>query len=322
MAEPMDVSAVLARSRKKFKTAAVDKEDDLEYDLGNLHAFDSHPIDALAFTKGKEEYLQALGRDNTQLLFGRIFSLPTKRVPSGVIATLPTPSYRLPREKPVPKPKPLTKWERFAKAKGIQKRKKERMVWDEDFQEWRPRFGYKRANNPLDKDNWIVELKEGDDPDAFAKLARDKKERVKKQRKATLANRAKAAKTKMKPIARAMHTDVEVTTAKGVVREKGGEDGPRKDRKKRRTELSADLIMTQAATASHGLFQEKLKGDKEVKRKIKTKKSGPTEDLSGERQVTMKVIDRLLRKKEGTLDVDRAVKAHNRAVTHGGKKRS
>ena len=62
----------------------------------------------------------------------------------------------------MPKPKPLTKWEKFAKAKGIQKKKKDKMVWDEDFGEWRRRWGYKKANNPLDKDNWIIEMKDSD----------------------------------------------------------------------------------------------------------------------------------------------------------------
>ena len=31
----------------------------------------------------------------------------------------------------LPKPKKETKWEAYAKLKGIQKKKKERMVWDE-----------------------------------------------------------------------------------------------------------------------------------------------------------------------------------------------
>ena len=38
----------------------------------------------------------------------------------------------LPREKPIPKPKPLTKWERFRQEKGLpQKQKRSRVVYDE-----------------------------------------------------------------------------------------------------------------------------------------------------------------------------------------------
>ena len=48
-----------------------------------------------------------------------------------------------------------TKWEKFAREKGIQNKKKSRMVWDETRQEWAPRWGYKRAN---DDNIGIVEL--------------------------------------------------------------------------------------------------------------------------------------------------------------------
>lgn len=41
---------------------------------------------------------------------------------------IPTPS--LPREKPVPKEKALTKWEQFARDKGLTKKKKDKKVWD------------------------------------------------------------------------------------------------------------------------------------------------------------------------------------------------
>lgn len=41
------------------------------------------------------------------------------------------PTFVLPREKPIPVPKPLTKWQRFAKEKGIKKTKKPRVTWDD-----------------------------------------------------------------------------------------------------------------------------------------------------------------------------------------------
>lgn len=56
---------------------------------------------------------------------------------------LPEPETRLPRAKPVPKAKPLTRWQQFALAKGITKKKKDRMVWDEAAGEFKPRWGYK-----------------------------------------------------------------------------------------------------------------------------------------------------------------------------------
>ena len=41
-----------------------------------------------------------------------------------------------------PKPKPPTRWEEFAAMKGIQNRKRSRMVFDELSQEYKPRYGY------------------------------------------------------------------------------------------------------------------------------------------------------------------------------------
>lgn len=98
-----------------------------------------------------------------------------------VIADLPPVASALPREKPVsvdlarcsslalvlilptsvlqlPKQAPMTKWEAFAKAKGIApKPKKERLVFDDQTQEWVPRWGYKGKNKQLE-DQWIVEV--------------------------------------------------------------------------------------------------------------------------------------------------------------------
>ena len=65
----------------------------------------------------------------------------------GRLAHLPPPSTVLPREKPIPKPRPPTKWEQFAQKKGIEKRKRSKVEWDEASQEWKRRYGYKRAND-------------------------------------------------------------------------------------------------------------------------------------------------------------------------------
>lgn len=73
----------------------------------------------------------ALARDNTQLLINKIWTLPFERADDVIIAKLPKPTYALPREKPAPKPKALTKWEQYAKDKGIKKQKKTKLVWDE-----------------------------------------------------------------------------------------------------------------------------------------------------------------------------------------------
>ena len=45
----------------------------------------------------------------------------TSSVKDGVLLTLPAPNIALPRHKPLPTPKPPTKWELFARKKGIGK---------------------------------------------------------------------------------------------------------------------------------------------------------------------------------------------------------
>ena len=73
---------------------------------------------SVLFRDDREEFLHELARDNTQLLINSIWGLPTERVEEVVVAKFPPPTYILPREKPVPVPKPLTKWEKYAKDKG------------------------------------------------------------------------------------------------------------------------------------------------------------------------------------------------------------
>ena len=59
------------------------------------------------------------------------------------------PSSGLPRAKPVPVPKPPTKWDLFAAEKGLQKRKKSRHTFDEQVDDWVPRHGYKVSTWPV-----------------------------------------------------------------------------------------------------------------------------------------------------------------------------
>lgn len=60
-----------------------------------------------------------------------MWELPSERVEDAVVVKLPEPKYILPREKPIPKPKPLTKWQKFANEKGLKKTKKSKLTWDD-----------------------------------------------------------------------------------------------------------------------------------------------------------------------------------------------
>ena len=71
-------------------------------------------------------------------------------IEDAIVVELPERDYdgpfACPREKPLPKKKAMTKWEAFAKQKGINaKKKKSRMVWCEVTKSWKPRWGYMSA---------------------------------------------------------------------------------------------------------------------------------------------------------------------------------
>lgn len=155
----------------QYKPVTVDKPLPNTYDLGNLATFDSNPLDTVKLNDPaqREEYLAAVTRDNLQLLINQILSLPIKTTTethgssSGQDSTmsliqLPEPSTPLPREKSIPKPKPQTKWEKFAAIKGIKAKAKDgKLVYDEAAGKWVPKWGYKGKNKELDS-QWLVEV--------------------------------------------------------------------------------------------------------------------------------------------------------------------
>jgi len=123
-----------------------------------LTVTDLNPFDDEAYNESREEYLQSLATEGIQALVGALFSLPIKRSDDGPLAQLPPPVYQLPRAKPLPKPKPMTKWEAFAKAKGIQHRVRDKKLWDEEKQEWVNRWGKDGKNKEIET-QWITEVK-------------------------------------------------------------------------------------------------------------------------------------------------------------------
>ncbi|PPR02658.1 hypothetical protein CVT24_002141 [Panaeolus cyanescens] len=234
----MDVSNILAAHAAKYQSVTVEKETPLEVDPGLLMVTDLNPIDEESYNDSREDYLQSLARDGVQSLFASLFSLPTKQSPDGPLAILPPPVYQLPRAKPLPKPKPPTKWERFAAAKGIQKKVRDKKVWDEEKQEWVNRWGRNGKNKEVEE-QWIHEVPANADVDFDpVKAARDaRKVRVSKNEKQRLQNLARNA-------------------------------GPQQQRKE---EIDKTLASTRVSTASMGKFDKRLEGEKKlrgVKRKF------------------------------------------------------
>lgn len=105
-----------------------------------------------------------------QSLTAKLFALPSEPAPVGRIAQLPAPTTALPREKPLPKPRPPTKWEVFAQRKGIVKQKRSKLEWDENSKEWRRRYGYKKAGD--EKEIPVVEAGPNDEVCHAVKMSR------------------------------------------------------------------------------------------------------------------------------------------------------
>lgn len=131
--------------RVRLCRASYDRQ--LDYDLGNLAAFDATPVDAAAFRNDTDAACLDIASRMTQSLVAQIFLLPKTSDPR--VVELPNPTTRLPRGKAIPKPKPLTKWQKFAQDKGLTRStKRSSMVWDETAQDWKRRHGYDRGNDP------------------------------------------------------------------------------------------------------------------------------------------------------------------------------
>ena len=155
------------------KVITVEKAIPVEFDLGLLSVFDINPIPS-----SKEDDLLNVARDSTQLLLNSILSCPIQSSNDGVLITLPEPITRLPREKPVPVESAETKWAKFARLKGIQAKKRDgKMVFDEEKEDWVPKWGYKGQNKDAET-AWAVELddkKEDDQKDPRIALRAERK---------------------------------------------------------------------------------------------------------------------------------------------------
>lgn len=106
----------------------------------------------------REAVLHSNGREVAQALINALFALPVQSVPDvGAVVELPSPTTKIPREKPIPKAASLTTWEKFAKAKGIVKKKRSAKAWDEEAGEWAARHGAKSAKH-RDMSDWCKEV--------------------------------------------------------------------------------------------------------------------------------------------------------------------
>ncbi|KAJ2777265.1 Rhodanese- sulfurtransferase [Coemansia javaensis] len=238
----MDVSGILEEHKSRFRPVQVERLIPVEHDLGCLASFDINLLDAGRLRdegKARERYLKELSREGVQLLANELFSAPTVVDEDSVYAELPKRTTVLPREKPVPKEKPMTRWEKFAKTKGIQTHKKGAMVFDEARGEWRPRFGFKGVNND-DQKPWLIEVPQNADQyqDQYQVRRDEKRARIDKN-------------------ARRQQRNAEEAAAKSL--------GLKNPYSMRKRDLQSALVLSKGSTASMGKFDAKLEGEPRVK---------------------------------------------------------
>uniref|UniRef100_A0A7S0GLR6 Ribosome biogenesis regulatory protein n=1 Tax=Amorphochlora amoebiformis TaxID=1561963 RepID=A0A7S0GLR6_9EUKA len=238
-------------------------------------------------------------RSNVEQLLGKIFALPTEDAPygNGKVVTLPEPTTKLPREKPVPRPREATKWEKFAKIKGIAKRKKDKIVFDEQKQEWRRTWGYKKANDVTD--SWAIPAKEGevDGMDPWSRASKEKQERVANNRKKQI-NNLKAASGDRVAGTLDLASVVSASAKKG-----------KKRKHRQRQHVDVALALSQKSTASMGKFDKLHKYEPEIKRAPKPKHDASFQkSYLTEKATTMKLLDKIVAKADpNKININKAV---------------
>ncbi|ORY37897.1 RRS1-domain-containing protein, partial [Rhizoclosmatium globosum] len=237
-------------------------------DPGSLAVFDTAAVHINATTKVSaiESILQERTTAAVQALFDVVFALPVEATDNnGVLAKLPKPTSKLPRALPVPSSDQLTtRWEKFAKEKGIMKKKKQRRVFDEESGKYKVRYGYdEKKDKDAVPEDWLIEVKNSRAPskDAYTQRNADKRERVAKNKSQQRRNQLENPRSGLTPKeARAAH-------------------------------LKAQLKDARTSTASIGRFDKTVKGEDQVKfKRAKRKFDDVTGSADSERDKLRKVV--------------------------------
>ncbi|GAM83444.1 hypothetical protein ANO11243_014320 [Dothideomycetidae sp. 11243] len=200
MADAPQANGTAAAAPKRLPVT-VSKPIPYTFDLGNLLCSDANPV-GLPSTLD-EATLQATARDCAQGLINQLLStcaIGRNADGTSMSLTLPPPSTPLPREKPVPAAKPLTRWQEFAKKKGITPKQRDgKLVYDEAKGDWVPKYGYKGKNKDGESD-WLVEVDEkkerstGEAGDARKEKRQERVDRIKRQDRRERANERRGKK--------------------------------------------------------------------------------------------------------------------------------
>lgn len=199
------IESTMSTTTKPKLPVTVDKPTPYTFDLGLLMATDPNPLEL--DQSDLEASLAAVARDGAQALVNQLLTTCpiTSSKTDGVLLSLPAASTPLPREKPLPAPKPPTKWEQFAARKGIKpktKAQRQNLKYNEDKGEWEKKWGWKGPQDRSDgkvPDDWIVEvdekkeakLKEGETVRGEGR--RERKEKIRRNERKMRSNARHAA---------------------------------------------------------------------------------------------------------------------------------
>lgn len=159
----------------------VEKPTPYTYSLGQLCATDPNPLppakDILSQPlSSRNDILKVIARDGAQSLLRTLLTSPETQIqstPDSLVMSLPhvQDADRTPRWKPLPKPKEPTKWEAFARKKGIGKfggnlkggaaleDRRKNAVFNEETGRWEKKWGYKgKKEEGAVQADWLVEL--------------------------------------------------------------------------------------------------------------------------------------------------------------------
>ena len=270
----------------------------VDVDVGNLVVSEAGVLEREKFSlehggggltrEEREENIRRHARDVLQRLVGELFALPSESDVNGRFALLPPGQTKFPRSLPLPSlVKPKTKWEQFAEEKGIKKRKRSKMVFDEQQDEWKRRHGYDRANDPTKIA--IVEAKlssrAGETEDPFLKERKDKKARVEKnemQRRRNLGEQVKARGAEALPAT--LRLAIGNNNNNNSSSKKGGSDRVGAKSLKSKQLVKDVQYKVATSTASVGKFNAPIPGDEKIKARGKRRSFASNTDQSTKAQ--------------------------------------
>ena len=266
-------------------------------DLGNLLISDYSKFSLENSNELTESQIQQHTKSNLINFYTLLFSeLKSSQKENGIDYSislnelnLPKPILILPRALAIPKPKPLTKWEKFKIEKNITQRKRSRMVYSDIAGDFVPRWG-KNSIKKIERDtNWALEDKNGQNQ--FDVLNSERKLKIEKQKKREARNNL---------------NEIIQNGEESLVKKMS-----KKERKKMRIQKEFDklandkknlnkrLEQIQKSTRSMGKFDRKLKNEKELNI-IKKKKVNEEvrKSISGEKKRDKQILKGIFKEKK------------------------